>query len=545
MNRTLLVERLPVTGIRPGEVVIASGIAHPGRGQVGCPAAPLLAAAVARGEPGAGGRRVRLEPVAVTAGPADHDGAELVMASYLDRAGQAAGFGAAAPAGDPAAVTLCEELITRWAGVLRSRRLLVADADPDCAGAQAAVEAMLEASAHGPVYVIGQPVAAAGPLAELAARGVTIVADLDAVPDEAIVVFPAHGVRLAVQAEAAARGLRVVDATCPLVAMAHQDMRAYAGRGDTIALITGDHATAAEAASVSQAPETVLPVRSAAQAADLRRAGIDPDRLSLVVQTGIPDDSATGIIAALRASFPRVRGQHYDALCYAATDRAATIRQVASVSDLVLVLGSPGDPDSTQMLAEAARPESAGPEAAACRAVRRVASVRDIEAGWLAEATTIGAVLTRSTPPGLLTQVRDALSGLGPLTLVTRRTRTSQDLPSPARPTGSASSRPGICRIATAMKTATWLDPFSAGVRAPHLALLLVRGGLPKARSWRWRRTEPSTCIGSPGSASRFRATGTVSRRRPGGSPGNGPSRSASWRQTWWRRFSTTCATPI
>ena len=424
MNRTLLVEHLPVTGIRPGEVVIASGIAHPGRGQVGCPAAPLLAAAVARGEPGAGGRRVRLEPVAVTARPADHDGAELVMASYLDRAGQAAGFGAAAPAGDPAAVTLCEELITRWAGVLRSRRLLVADADPDCAGAQAAVEAMLEASAHGPVYVIGQPVAAVGPLAELAARGVTIVADLDAVPDGATVVFPAHGVPLAVRAEAAARGLRAVDATCSLVATAHRDIRAYADRGDIVALITGDHATAAEAAAVSQAPESVLPVRSAAAVAGLRRAGTDPDRLSLVVQTGIPVGSADGIIAALQASFPPVRGQHYDALCYAATDRAATVRQVASVSDLVLILGAPGDTDSTQMLAEAARPEGARPEAAGCRSVRRVAQVRDIEAGWLARATTIGAVPTRSAPSDLLTQVRGVLSGLGPLSLVARRTRT-------------------------------------------------------------------------------------------------------------------------
>jgi len=425
MNRTLLVEHLQVTGIRPGEVVIATEIAHPRRGQVGCPAAPLLAATVTRGEPGASGRAVRLESVTATAGPAGHDGAVLVMASYLDRAGQAAGFGAAAAAGDRAAVALCEELVAGWAGVLRSRRLLVADADPDCPGARAAVEAMLEASAHGPVYVVGQPIAQAGSLAELAACGVTIVADPDAVPDGAIVVFPAHGVPLAVRAEVAARGLRVVDATCPLVAMAHQDIRAYADRGDTVALITGGHVTAAEASSVSQAPESVLPVHSTAAVADLRRAGIDPDRLSLVVQTGIPVGSATEIIAALRASFPRVRGQHYDALCYAATDRAATVRQVASVSDLVLVLGAPGDPDSTQMLAEAA-----GPEAAACRSVHRVAQVHDIEAGWLADAITIGTVLTRSAPPGLLAQVCDALSGLGPLSLVTRQTRTRHQLPS-------------------------------------------------------------------------------------------------------------------
>lgn len=413
MNRTLRVERLSVSGIRPGEILVATSIAHPERGMVGSPAAALLAAALERGEPDPGRRRVRLDPVAVTAEAA---GAVLVMASYLDPTGRAVGLGAAAPAGDRAAVAVCADLVARWAGVLRSRRLLVADADPDCAGARTGIEAILQAARDAPVFVYGRPVAAVNQLARLTAAGVTIADDLDAVPDAAVVVFPAHGAPLPVRAEAAARGLKVVDATCPLVALAHRDVRAYADRGDTVVLITGTRGSPAEKVSVSQAPESVLPMRDAAQVPDPRRTGIDPDRLSLVVQTGTPVEDAAAMISALRARFPRVRGQHYDALCHAATDRAAAVRLVAAASDLTLVLGAADDPDAAHMQAEAA---------AGCRRVRRLAAPGDITAGWLTDVNAIGVVPTRSAPPGLMPQVLDTLAGLGPLSVASRQVRTS------------------------------------------------------------------------------------------------------------------------
>lgn len=421
MNRTLRVERWPVSGIAQGEILVATRIIHPERGLVGCPAAPLLTAALERGEPGSDGCRVRLSPLAVRCGTARPDDAVLVMASYLDRAGQAAGFGAAALAGDRAAVAACAELVSRWAAVLRSRRLLVADADPDCAGARTAIDVILRAAADAragaPVYVVGQPVAAAGQLARLDAAGVRIASDLDAVPDSAVVVFPAHGAPLPLRLEAAARGLRMIDATCPLAALAYQDVRAYAGRGDMVVLITGSRGTAAEHVSVSQAPESVLPMRDADGVPDGRRAPVDPGRLSVVVQPGIPVEEAAGMISALRARFPRVRGQHYDALCYAASDRVAAVRQVAAASDLMLVLGTAGDPDAAHMMTEAA---------AVCPLVRRVAAVGDIAAGWLANADTVGVVLARSAGPELITRVRDALSGLGPLSVATRQIRTTR-----------------------------------------------------------------------------------------------------------------------
>lgn len=340
---------------------------------------------------------------------------QIITASYLDRAGQATGFGVAARADDGAALAACTELVRQWAAVLRSRRLVAADADPDCAGARAAIEAALSASRDGPVYLLGQPVASTGELARLAEAGVMIVADLDEVPESAVVVFPAHGVPLPVRAEVAARGLRVVDATCALVADVHKDIRTYADRGDTVVLTSGAEEGAAEPVSVSQAPESVLPVRKLADVPDPRKSWIAPDRISVVVQTGMPVEEATEMLAVLRARFPLVRGQHYDALCYAATDRAAAVKQVAASSDLVLVLGDAADPDAMHMRAEAA----------ACSAVHTVAAVGDIEAGWLTGVDTVGVVLSRSARPGLVTQVSEALSGLGPLTVVNRQVRTS------------------------------------------------------------------------------------------------------------------------
>ncbi|MFH9115659.1 hypothetical protein [Streptomyces globisporus] len=420
MNRTMRVERLSVSGVRPGEIVVATGMAHPERGPVGSPAAPLLAAALGRGEPDPGGRRIRLHPMDGAAGAVGTGDAVLVMASYLELDGRAVGLGAAAHADDRAAVDICAELVAQWAGLLRSRRLLVAAPEPDCAGARAGVETILRAARVArrevPVHVYGRPVAAVDRIARLAEAGVAFTDDLDAVPDGSVVAFPPHGVPLPVRAEAAARGLGVVDTTCPLAALAHRDVEAYAHRGDTVVLMTGARDTAGEWVSVSQAPESVLTMRNAAQASDLQRFGVDPERLSLVVQTGIPVDDAAGMITALRDRYPRVRGQHYDALCYAATDRAAAVRSVAGAVDLTLVLGAADDPDAGQLEAEAA---------AGGRAVRRLAAAGELAAAWLTGVNAIGVVPARSAPGALMPQVLDALAGLGPLSVTEREVRTA------------------------------------------------------------------------------------------------------------------------
>ncbi|MFI7323756.1 hypothetical protein ACIBQ3_03505 [Streptomyces rubiginosohelvolus] len=148
----------------------------------------------------------------------------------------------------------------------------------------------------------------------------------------------------------------------------------------------------------------------------LQRFGVDPERLSLVVQTGIPVDDAVGMITALRDRYPRVRGQHYDALCYAATDRAAAVRSVAGAVDLTLVLGAADDPDAGHLEAEAA---------AGGRAVRRLAAADDLAAAWLTGVNAIGVVPARSAPGALMPQLLDALAGLGPLSVTEREVRTA------------------------------------------------------------------------------------------------------------------------
>jgi 4-hydroxy-3-methylbut-2-en-1-yl diphosphate reductase len=152
----------------------------------------------------------------------------LVAVSYVDRAHQAVGFGVAVHRDDVESLAAAEREVTDWSRVLRSRRLLIADADPLCWGARRAREMIITDP--------GAPVYAGGRMAD-DEHGAAVVRDLAEVRDGGRVSFPAHGTALAIRAEAAARGLRVTDATCPLVDAAHADIHGYADRGDTVVLV--------------------------------------------------------------------------------------------------------------------------------------------------------------------------------------------------------------------------------------------------------------------------------------------------------------------
>jgi 4-hydroxy-3-methylbut-2-enyl diphosphate reductase len=396
MNKTLRVQRLAAAAARRGEVIAATDFTHPERGVVPCPAAPLLAASLARGS------RVRL--AAVTAG--DGPGV-LVAASYLTRDGLAVGFGAVAHRDDPVGLAAAESVVTSWSRTLRSRRMLIADAAPLCWGARRAREMASDAGAL--VYDSE---------------------DLTGVADGGRVAFPAHGTTLAVQAEAAARGLRVTDGTCPLVDAARADIRSYADRGDTVVLI-GRASHAVTATLADQAPAAVILVQDAADVDAL--SSIDGDRVSFVLQTGVPVEDSAPVLAALRARYPRLRGHHFDASCYEASDRAETVRSVAAASDLTLILGSDRDPDTSAMAAVAA---SAGPEP------HVVNDVGELKADRVAAACTIGLVTARSAPPTLADEMIAVLAGLGPLSTATRRVATHIGRPAAVtNPAGQPAAR--------------------------------------------------------------------------------------------------------
>jgi 4-hydroxy-3-methylbut-2-enyl diphosphate reductase len=264
----------------------------------------------------------------------------------------------------------------------------------------------------GPVHVYGWLAASEQARDDLAASGAIFVSSLDDVPDGSTLVIPAHGVPLAVLDDAARRGLRTVDATCPLVAAVHAETRRFVERGDEVVVI-GPRGHAAAAGIAGQAPDHTVATESPAGVSAVRVS--DPRRVSYVLQPGIPVEEAAPVSAALRSRFPALRGPDPDGFCYAASDRKETIRAVAAASDLVLVLGIEDEPD-TRLLAGLAR---------AGRAKAHViGDAGQVEPSWLAGVGTIGLAETISARPGLADQVTTALSGLGPLSVTRRRVTT-------------------------------------------------------------------------------------------------------------------------
>jgi 4-hydroxy-3-methylbut-2-enyl diphosphate reductase len=155
--------------------------------------------------------------------------------------------------------------------------------------------------------------------------------------------------------------------------------------------------------------------------------------VSFVLQTGVPVEDSAPVLAALRARYPRLRGHHFDASCYEASDRAETVRSVAAACDLTLILGSDHDPDTSAMAAVAA---SAGPEP------HVVNDVGELKANRVATACTIGLVTARSAPPTLADEMIAVLAGLGPLSTATRRVATHIGRPAAVtNPAGQPAAR--------------------------------------------------------------------------------------------------------
>jgi len=187
-------------------------------------------------------------------------------------------------------------------------------------------------------------------VADLSERGAVFVEELSAVPRGATVVFSAHGVSPAVRAEADRRGLRVIDATCPLVTKVHMEARRFARRGDTVLLI--GHAGHEEVeGTLGEAPEETVLVQDVAEAHKVEVP--DPERVSYLTQPTLAVDETEEILAVLRERFPALRGPGSEDICYATTNRQHALTAVAAEADLVLVVGSA---NSARRLSWNARP---------------------------------------------------------------------------------------------------------------------------------------------------------------------------------------------
>jgi 4-hydroxy-3-methylbut-2-enyl diphosphate reductase len=229
-------------------------------------------------------------------------------------------------------------------------KLLLAAPRGYCAGVDRAVQTVEHAlDLYGPpVYVRKEIVHNKHVVEQLRSRGAIFVDELtDEVPEGAITVFSAHGVSPAVHADAEERGLRTIDATCPLVTKVHREAVKFASEGYTIVLI--GHAGHEEVeGTMGEAPEHIVLVETEADVDALEVP--DPARVAYISQTTLSVDETRTIIARLREKFPSIIGPRTDDICYATTNRQTAVKQMAEHCDLVLVIGSKNSSNSNRLV---------------------------------------------------------------------------------------------------------------------------------------------------------------------------------------------------
>ncbi len=421
--------------LRPGDLVVATSV-----GAIECGSAELLAGELRRA-----GLRVHLGPVVTV----DHlvkkaERAELAATGAILADMETAPLAAAAAAaGLPVAVVravsdgpdrpvagivsgglaalralrAAAPVVQRWAaacsdGQGAAREVLLAGPRSFCAGVERAIQIVERALEQqgAPVYVRKEIVHNKRVVGDLAGRGAVFVDELDEVPDGSTVVFSAHGVSPAVRAEASQRGLSVIDGTCPLVSKVHAEARRFAADGYTVALI--GHAGHEEVeGTLGEVPGEMLLLESAGDVAALR----PQKKLAYLMQTTLSVDEASSVAGALRERFPDVRGPGSDDICYATTNRQASVREVAAATDLVLVAGSKNSSNSVRLVEVC---ERAGTPA------YLIDGASDIQLDWLAGVTRIGVTAGASAPPAVVSEIVSALSGLGPVSDSERVTTT-------------------------------------------------------------------------------------------------------------------------
>src|SRR5262245_7729808 len=268
-----------------------------------------------------------------------------------------------------------------------------------CAGVVRAIEIVRQALQcfGAPVYVRREIVHNRHVVAELAAEGARFVDELDAVPDGAVVVFSAHGVSPAVRAEAARRGLHVIDATCPLVTKVHLEALRFAREGYTVLLI-GHRDHDEVVGTLGEAPEAIRVIESAAEGHEVIVA--DPRRVACLTQTTLSVDDTSEIVEALRARFPDLVAPPDHDICYATQNRQTAVKMIAVRTEVILVVGARNSSNSNRLVEVA---ERAGTPA------HLVESAQDIQPEWIAGCSRIGVTAGASTPERLVREVVDYL----------------------------------------------------------------------------------------------------------------------------------------
>ncbi|PIW44460.1 MAG: 4-hydroxy-3-methylbut-2-enyl diphosphate reductase [Zetaproteobacteria bacterium CG12_big_fil_rev_8_21_14_0_65_54_13] len=277
-----------------------------------------------------------------------------------------------------------------------SKSLLLAEPRGFCAGVDRAIEIVERSLAvfGAPVYVRHEIVHNRYVVQDLQAKGAVFIEEVDDAPDDALLIFSAHGVSKAVRERADARGLRVIDATCPLVTKVHLELLRHYQRGDQVILI--GHAGHPEVeGTMGQAPAgAVLLVATPEDVANLQVK--DPERLAYVTQTTLSVDDTADVISALRSRFPNLQGPKREDICYATSNRQAATKELAGASDVVLVIGSKNSSNSNRLREVAER--------SGCDAYL-IDGPDDIDPAWLAPDARIGITAGASAPEVLVESV--------------------------------------------------------------------------------------------------------------------------------------------
>jgi 4-hydroxy-3-methylbut-2-enyl diphosphate reductase len=282
-------------------------------------------------------------------------------------------------------------------------KVLLASPRGYCAGVDRAVDTVERALDHfgAPVYVRKEIVHNGHVVRDLSDRGAVFVdSELD-VPRGGVVVLSAHGVAPDVYRNCTQRGLRMIDATCPLVTKVHTEAKRFAADGYTIVLI-GHEGHEEVVGTMGEAPDAIQLIGSVEE---IDRLVIeDPERIAYITQTTLSVDETVEIIAALRERYPAVVGPKKDDICYATQNRQDAVKALAKRSDVVIVVGSPNSSNSNRLREVAS---NLGVPA------YMLDNVADLDPGWVAGKEVIGVTAGASAPEVLVQAVIARLRELG------------------------------------------------------------------------------------------------------------------------------------
>ncbi|HVI98873.1 MAG TPA: 4-hydroxy-3-methylbut-2-enyl diphosphate reductase [Sphingomonas sp.] len=279
--------------------------------------------------------------------------------------------------------------------------LMIAAPRGFCAGVDRAIKIVeLAIEKHGPpVYVRHEIVHNKFVVDRLKAKGAVFVEELDEVPDGAPVVFSAHGVPKSVPANAQARGLDYLDATCPLVSKVHRQAERLVASGRHIVFI-GHQGHPEVIGTFGQVPEgSMTLIETVADAEALAPA--DPDNLAFLTQTTLSVDDTAEIVATLERRFPTIEAPHADDICYATSNRQAAVKAVAASCDAMLIIGAPNSSNSLRLVEVAER------QGIPAKLIERAA---DLDFAWLEGVRALGLSAGASAPELLVRELVDRLA---------------------------------------------------------------------------------------------------------------------------------------